>query len=138
MIWRSTDLFPRRHLQMLYWRSIKTWQTRTLGTLCSQTLPAKVPLSLITSPSPTIPSAYVFLGVHFIYIPRELSWHTTPRTVLIVKKPLNQQTTNAFLKTLKWLKLQGLNVIVEPQVATELDLTKVYTIPSGTRFFTRV
>ena len=51
---------------------------------------------------------------------KQLQWTSSPRTVLVVKKPNNKLSTQAFLETLKWLKFRNLNIVVEEVVMKEL------------------
>ncbi|KAF9576775.1 NADH kinase pos5 [Mortierella alpina] len=73
----------------------------------------------------------------------KLKWEDGPRTILIIKKPNDEQTDNALIDVASWIHSQypQVNVVVEPDVAEEFAdlLPFVYSIPEGKRVeYTRV
>ncbi|KAF9937208.1 NADH kinase pos5 [Mortierella alpina] len=73
----------------------------------------------------------------------KLKWEDGPRTILIIKKPNDEQTDNALVDVASWIHSQypHINVVVEPDVAEEFaeQLPFVYSVPEGKRVeYTRV
>ncbi|KAG0032596.1 NADH kinase pos5 [Podila clonocystis] len=73
----------------------------------------------------------------------KLQWEDGPKTVLIIKKPHDEQTDKTLIEVASWIheKYPHMNVIVEPDVAQEFaeQLPFVYVIPEGKRVeYTRV
>ncbi|KAK3811454.1 MAG: ATP-NAD kinase-like domain-containing protein [Linnemannia gamsii] len=73
----------------------------------------------------------------------KLHWDEGPRTILIIKKPNDEQTDKALVDVASWIhtKYPHTNVVVEPDVAEAFaeSLPFVYTIPEGKRVeYTRV
>ncbi|CAI2163280.1 12256_t:CDS:10 [Funneliformis geosporum] len=64
-----------------------------------------------------------------------LKWTETPRSVLVVKKPFTESTSEAFVEILSWLREShpDINIIVEPEVIKEFgkELSYVNVIPQG-------
>ncbi|CAG8495822.1 14168_t:CDS:10 [Funneliformis caledonium] len=64
-----------------------------------------------------------------------LKWTEPPRSVLVVKKPFTESTSEAFVEILSWLRKShpNINIIVEPEVIKEFgnELPYVNVIPLG-------
>ncbi|KAG0325444.1 NADH kinase pos5, partial [Podila humilis] len=73
----------------------------------------------------------------------KLQWHDGPKTVLIIKKPNDEQTDKTLIEVANWIheRYPTMNVVVEPDVAQEFaeKLPFVHVIPEGKRVeYTRV
>jgi len=73
------------------------------------------------------------IGVHFFRGNYKLQWEDGPKTVLIIKKPHDEQTDKTLVEVASWIheKYPHMNVVVEPDVAQEFaeKLPFVYVIP---------
>lgn len=63
----------------------------------------------------------------------KLQWEDGPKTVLIIKKPHDEQTDKTLIEVASWIheRYPHMNVVVEPDVAQEFaeKLPFVYVIP---------